>query len=490
MTTIAVTEAPPQTRGIPLVGSLPALLMDPFRYLLDAQARYGDIYTLDLGVTKVVVVNHPRHVQHVFVDRVDNYNKGGGFWDAVRTLLGNGLPVSEGDLWLRQRRLMQPQFHRQRLAGLTTLMVDAIDDALSTWQRPASSGEPLDLCTAFNELTMKVVTRSLFGTGLTAAEMDAVGRALVVALDYMVRGIVQSALPTWAPAPGRRKHRQAIAVIDSVLYRIIGECRRGGARDTLLAMLVDATDESGGGGMTDQQLRDEVASLFLAGYETTSLALSWAWAFLTQRDDLAQRLYDEVESVLGARRPTFDDAPKLTFTRALLQETLRLRPSAWQVTRTAVADDEIDGFHIAAGTQILIPIYGVHHHPEVWPRPTEFDPDRFGSADAGQRHKMAWIPFGAGQRVCIGRDFAMIEGQLALAMVAQRFRLRSLRSVAPRPRLSTTLRPSGGVEVVVSHKAEIVFPSPSRSPSAETSNPFGPGSRAINPAPKSRWLGS
>ncbi|HYV49874.1 MAG TPA: cytochrome P450 [Myxococcaceae bacterium] len=443
----AQVRRPPVTPGLPLVGSLFSLLSNPYRYLLEARERHGDIFTLDLGVTKAVVLSHPDHVQRVFVDKAPIYRKGGGFWEAIRTILGNGLPVSEGDFWMRQRRMMQPHFHRQKLAGLTGLMIEAIDEALAGWE----TAGPLNLSRAFNQLTMKAVTRALFGAGLTGDESAEVSEAMAHALDYVVRGIIQHALPSWVPAPGRRKHLESIERIDRVVYRFIADCRAGKGGDTLLSMLSGATD--GGEGMTDVHLRDEVASMFLAGYETTSLALTWSCVYLMRQPELMARLRDEADRVLGKRLPTFEDVPKLTFARKVVQETMRLRPPAWQVTRTLTEDDRIDGYHLPAGTEVLTLIYGIQQHPDFWPDPTRYDPERFAPAEVERRHKCAWIPFGAGQRLCIGRDFALMEGQLALAMMAQRYDLRSLDRREPSPRLSSTLQPKGGVSVAVSRRS-------------------------------------
>jgi cytochrome P450 len=332
-------------------------------------------------------------------------------------------------------------------------MVEAVDDALAAWERPAAEGTPFDLGNASNQLAMKVVTRALFGTGPSARETDEVSEALVSTLDYLVRGVVQSALPSWAPAPGRRRHEASVRVIDRVAYRMIADCRAGRGRGTLLSLLVDAADDAGGTGMTDQQLRDEVTTLFLGGYDTTALMLTWAWAYLTRRPDLERRLYDEVDAVLAGRAPTFDDLPRLDVTRRVLQEAMRLRPPAWQLTRTAAADDVIDGYSIPAGAHLLVFIYGVHHHPEVWPDPERFDPDRFAPPAVEKRHRYAWVPFGAGQRLCIARDFALMEGQIALAMIAQRYRLRALDRAVPAPVLSTTLRPQSKVTVGLTRRS-------------------------------------
>ena len=437
----------PLSRGLPLVGSIPDLMKDPFGFMAQARETYGDMYRLNLGLTNVVMLNHPRQIQHVFVDHAQNYRKGGPMWDAIRVLLGNGLVVSEGEFWRRQRRMMQPQFHRQRLAALSELMVSAIDESLDSW-KSENNDATFDLAPAFNYLTMKVITRTLFGMGLDANAMDEVSEAVTYAVDYILKAVALNALPAWMPAPGRKQYQEAIAKIDKQVYGIIASTRKkSGSENYLLEMLLDAVDAETGEGMTDQQLRDEVTTLFLAGYETTSLTLSWALDYLIRCPEIMQKLQAEVDSLLGKRLPTFADLPNLPYTRMVLQETLRHRPSAWQVMRTAVEDDEIDGYPIPAGTNLVALIYMCHHHPEEWSNPEEFDPERFSPENSERRHKLAWMPFGAGQRMCIGKDFALMEGQLALAMTVQRYQITPVANRRAQLQLSTTLRPGGGVKV-------------------------------------------
>lgn len=444
----------PLTKGLPLIGSLPQLIKNPFGYLKQARASYGDIYNLNLGISKMLLINNPRQMQHIMVDNAQNYRKGGAMWDAIRAMLGNGLVVSEGSFWMRQRRMMQPQFHRQRLAALNDLMVSAITEALDTWEKSAN-GSDFNVSPAFSELTMKVITRTLFGTGLSPEEMDRSAKALDYAVNYILKAIVLNSLPSWMPAPGRKQYQEAIAEIDKTVYRIIADSRANkGEANHLMAMLLDLVDEETGEGMTDQQLRDEVTTLFLAGYETTSIALTWAWDFLTQRPDVMKKLQAEVDAAIGDRVPTFADLMKLPYSRMILQETLRIRPPAWQLPRTAIEDDEIDGYPIPAGTTVTGLIYMCHFHPDEWDNPEAFDPERFSPEKSEKRHKFAYMPFGAGQRKCIGMDFALMEGQLALAMVAQRYTLTKTTETLAEPQLSTTLRPKGGVVVKVEKRSK------------------------------------
>jgi cytochrome P450 len=438
----------PTTKGLPLVGSLPKMLKDPFQFVADARSELGDIYWLNLGLSKVIILNNPRHAQYIMRDNARNYRKGGPMWDAVRSLLGNGLVVSEGDFWLRQRRMMQPHFHRKRLAGLTDLMVAAIQEALDMWQEQSKSGKEFNLASGFNKVTMKVIVRTLFGSALSHQEMEAVGEAMTFVLDYMISAMVTGNLPSWLPAPGRRKYKKAMEVIDETIFRIIAQVRAGDEADNhLLAMLLNTVDAETGETMTDQQLRDEVTTLFLAGYETTSIALTWAFDYLNQNPDILEKMQAEVEEVLVGRTPEFADIPNLTYTRMIFEETMRLRPPSYWLPRVLVEDDEIDGHCIPAGTNVVSLNYMYHRHPDHWDNPEQFNPDRFTKENSAGRHAFAYIPFGAGQRKCIGMDFAMMEGPLVLAMVAQRFNVKTVSDQAAKPMLSSTLRPKGGLPV-------------------------------------------
>jgi len=444
----------PRTAGLPLVGSLPQLLKDPFAFMVDTREQLGDIYQLDLGLSKVVVLNHPRHAQYVLRDNARNYHKGGPLWDAVRDMLGNGLVVSEGDFWLRQRRMMSPQFHRQRIAALATLMVNAISGVLDTWEDAAFTGEDFNIAANFDKVTMSVIVRTMFGTALDQAEMEEASEAMTIALNYIMMGTVTNPLPDWMPLPGKKRYQQAMAKFDELVYRIIAECRSGERTDNhLLAMLLDMVDEETGEQMTDKQLRDEVATLFLAGYETTSITLSWAIHYLTQHTDLLAKAQAEVDELLGDRLPVMEDLRSLRYTTMIVQEAMRLRPPSFWLPRTATEDDEIDGFAIPAGTNVISLTYMYHHHPVEWENPEAFDPERFTPENTARRHNFAFVPFGAGQRMCIGKDFAMMEGPLALAMVLQRYNVKAAPGYVTKPQLTSTLRPKGGVWVNLSPRA-------------------------------------
>lgn len=424
MTTISphahALPLPPRTHRLPLVGPAAQITRRPLDFLRDMRARHGDIYSLDFGVMRVAMLNSAQQIQHVLVDNAANYSKGGALWDSIRDMLGNGLPASEGAFWLRQRRMMQPHFHRKRLAGLTNQIVGATQESLETWD--AQVGRPFNVAGAFSPITMRVITRLLFGQALSAAAIDEVGQAMAYMVDYVFLGALTRGLPSWMPHPGARRFQACKAKTDAVVDALVERQRRDPvADDTLLAMMVDMVDDDSGDAMTSGQLRDEAISMFLAGYETTSVTLAWLFHYLTHHPEATAKLREEVDTVLGGRQPVFEDLPRLGYTRNVIQETLRLRPAAWWVTRTAVEADEIDGFAIPAGSLVGTVFYGVHHNPAHWESPERFDPDRFTPERSAGRHKYAWVPFGAGQRQCIGKDLAMMEAQVILAMILQRY---------------------------------------------------------------------
>lgn len=442
MTTALHPRQPPRAAGLPLVGSLPALLRDPFEFFAAAHARYGDLYRLKLGPLDLMVCNSPAHMQHILRDHARNYRKGGGLWASIRDLLGNGLPVSEGEFWLRQRRMMQPHFHHQRIAAMTETMNAAIAESLQPWDAAAESGQPLNIVAGLSAITMQVIVRTMFGTSLSAAEQASVAASLGHVLDYIMTGVVTHSLPGWLPIPGQRAYQRELRNIDTIIDAVIARCRdHPEAAPPLVALLLAMVDDETGERMTEQQLRDEVKSIFAAGYETTSLALTWALYQLATQPALLGRLRDEATAALGDRPAAFQDIARLGYSKMVVQESMRLYPPVWWLQRTAVEDDVIDGYPVRAGQHLACLMYTVQRHPDFWPNPTAFDPLRFDAASSAGRHPFAWVPFGAGQRMCIGKDMALLEGQLLLTTLARRYDFALAEAAPPQPKLSTTLRP-------------------------------------------------
>jgi cytochrome P450 len=436
---------PPKVEGFPLIGALPGLLKDRFDFLEAARRKHGDIYTLDVGVSQAIILTHPRHVQHVMVDHQKNYSKNGPMWDSMRTFLGNGLPVSEGEYWKRQRRMVQPAFHHQRLVAVTDRMVEVVDEHLRKWEQAARTGEDFNVARSFASLTMDVLVRTMFGSGLSEEDSQRAAREVTYIIDYMLFGMMTNNLPEWAPIPGRNRYREAIRTVDEIVFQVIEQGRKGGAEDNLLTLMLNMVDAETGERMSDAQIRDEAVGFFVAGFETTAVSLSWAFHLLTQYPEVARRLQQEVDGVLGQRAPVFADLRQLPYSRNVFQEALRLYSPSYWIARQTVEEDTLDGFRIPAGSTMGVFSYLVHRNPAIWDEPLRFDPDRFSPERSEGRHKQAWLPFGAGTRTCIGKEFSLMEGQLILSRVAQRFEVSAIPGREVKLHIGLSMRAKDGV---------------------------------------------
>lgn len=437
-----VQQTIPRLKGLPLVGNLPQFQRRPLATLLRA-ARGGNVARIDLASERFYLLSHPEHVRHVLQENPRNYVKG---YDKVAVLLGNGLVMSEGSFWRRQRRLMQPAFHRRRLAGFAEVMVGETAAMLDGWEVRASTGRPLDIAMEMRLLTQRIIVKTMFGTDV-GEEGERIARAFETAL----RGIdTRFVIPLWMtrlPLPANRRFERALSTIDEAVHRIIRERRRRGREDgdDLLGMLMKARDEETGEGMSDRQIRDEVTTIYLAGHETTAVTLAWAWYLLSKSPDVARGVREEVRRVIGDRMPGIDYLKDLTYTRAVLDETLRLYPAAWLISRKAVGEDEIGSYRIPAGQTLFLSPYVTHRREDLWPNPEGFDPDRFFSGNGDGRPRFAYFPFGGGPRLCIGNNFALMEATLVVATVMQRYHLDLVPGRAVEPKPKGTLRPHPGV---------------------------------------------
>jgi cytochrome P450 len=409
-------------------------------------AEYGDAVSLRLPGIPCLGVFSAEAVRHVLQTNARNYSKRTRATEKMSFFLGKGLVTSDGDLWKRQRRIAAPAFHKQRIEGFAGSMVRATADMLDGW---AGARGAVDVDRAMMALTMRIASETLLGRDLSG-EADAVGEALAFLTINTNRRITRILdLPLAVPTPENVRYRRAVKVLDDLLVGLIAARRQSpGQAHDLLGMLLDARDEETGEGMTDTQLRDEAVTIFAAGHETTSNALSWTFLLLARHPDVAARLHQEVDAVLGGRAPTVADLAALPFGKSVLQESMRLFPPAWITDRRAEGDDEICGYHVPAGTRILISPWATHRHPRYWQDPEVFDPDRFTPARSEGRPAFAYFPFGGGPRVCIGNAFAMMEAQLILALVAQRFHLELAPGAVVTPERGITLRPAPTLPMV------------------------------------------
>jgi cytochrome P450 len=418
----------------PLLGGEGALVNLP-----RMASRYGDVSFWRFLYVSTYFFAHPDQIESVLVTQHRSFTKGIGT-RANPELFGNGLLTSEGEFWLRQRRLSQPAFHRTRIAAYADIMVREVERRLDGWR----DGEEFDLHREMMETTLAIATRTLFGVDL--------GPKMPVVADALNEFILQNAgISVWRlflklPTPSRRRFLRGVRALDEIVYGIIRERRASGIGDDLLSDMLRAQDEDGSF-MTDRQLRDEVMTMLLAGHETTALALSWAWYLLAMHPEAQSTLHDELDRVLGRRPPAATDVSQLTYANNVIRETMRLFPPAWVMTRRAAEKVEIGGYVVPLGSNIIVSPWVTHRDARFFPNPEVFDPERWADERMQAIPKFAYFPFGGGPRACIGNNFALMEAAILLAAVAQRFQVSMVAGATVEPMASITLRPKNGVPV-------------------------------------------
>lgn len=438
------TDRPPGPRGLPLFGVMPELRKDAPAFLERMQRQYGDAAYLPTAGQRVYFFAHPDVVQEVLVKQQHKFKKS-RMLERARVLLGDGLLTSEGALHRRQRRLVQPAFHRDRLAGYAVTMVERACAARERWR----DGETIDLSIEMMRLTMDIVSRTLFSADVESEAEEIAGALSDVFGLFDLILLPFSEYIEKLPLPQMRRFHAARRRLDATIYRLIAAHRASG-RDTggLLSMLLLAQDEEGEGGMSDRQVRDEVLTLFLAGHETTANALTWGWYLLSQNPSAEERLHAELDRALGGRLPRFDDLAALPYTAAVFAEALRLYPPAWAIGRRALEDVELGGWTVPQGCVVLLSPYVTQRDARWFPEPEAFRPERWLAPD-DLRHKFAYFPFGGGARVCIGERFATMEGALLLATLAQRWRFALAKGHRVERKAQITLRPRFGMKMAV-----------------------------------------
>jgi cytochrome P450 len=420
---------------------------DPLGYLQGVARQFGDVVRVGAWPVLFHMAYHPDHIKYVLQENNRNYWKG-DLVGKAKPLIGDGLFTSEGDFWRRQRRLAQPSFHRERIARFAAIMADATGRLLDQWQAQAGVSRPIDIMPELSALTLSIVGRALFSIDLTGEAAD-VGRAMLEALEFLThRSMHLIDVPLTIPTPRNRRFLRARRELDRVVFAIIAQRREnGGEAEDLLAMLMAARDPETGEGMSDQQLRDEVMTFVLAGHETTAVTLAWVFHLLAQYPQSAAQLRDEVGRVLDGRIPTLADLPLLVYTRRVVEETLRLYPAVPVLSRQTFEADQIGGYDIPANSGVMMSPYVTHRDARLWKDPERFDPDRFTPERSAERPRFAYLPFGGGPRLCIGNEFALMEAQIILAMVMQRYRLEADPGHRVEPEIRVTLRPRNGVKM-------------------------------------------
>jgi len=429
----------PPSPGLSRLAALRLIRKDPIA-LLELAARAGDVVALPMPRFPVVLINRPELVWDVLATSNHGFMKGPTMQVAKR-LLGESLLTSEGEIHGRQRRLIQPVFHHQRIDMYADAMVTLGERAADRWR----SGETLDMQQEMARLTLAIVGRTLFDTDVEAEESREISVALTEVLAQFNR-VFSPFLPITQrlPLPSTRRFQHARQVFDRTIYAMIAERRaRGTTGGDLLSLLLQAHEE--GASMTDTQVRDEAITLFLAGHETTANALTWAWYLLSQHRDAEAALHAELAEVLGGRVPTVEDVQRLPTTVAVLSESMRLYPPAWAIGRRALVEHRADGFAIPAGAVIVVSPWLLHHDERWWPEPATFRLDRWTDEAIAERPRHAYMPFGGGPRMCIGEGFARMEAVSLLATIAQRWRFQRGPSEMVALQPAVTLRPRGGM---------------------------------------------
>jgi cytochrome P450 len=435
---------PQGPKNPPFVGHLRAFRSNPLAFLIKAAREHGDLVYFRVAAQHMYLVNHPDYVREILVTNQGNFLKSRALQRA-KVLLGEGLLTSEGQHHLRQRRLVQPAFHRERLAGYAAAMSETAVRARQRW--PA--GTAMDVSAEMAKLTLSVVAKTLFSADVES-EASEIGEAMTAALEmFQLLVMPFSELLVKLPLPSVRRFQKGRALLDSTIYSLVRE-RRASGRDTgdLLSMLLFAHDEEkDGAGMTDEQVRDEALTLFLAGHETTANALTWTWYLLSQHPQVEQRLHAELDAVLQGRAPELADVPQLRYAEMILAEALRLYPPAWAIGRMAKQPFSLGDVEIPANSICILSPYLMHRDARWFPDPEKFDPERWTPEAREARPKFAYYPFGGGARVCIGERFAWMEGVIVMAAIAQKWRLRLMPGQLAEPLPLITLRVKNGLRM-------------------------------------------
>ena len=443
---------PPGPKGRFLLGSLVEISRDWLGFYKRCAEEYGDVVCVHVAHIPVYLLVHPRDIETVLVTNAGNFTKSADY-RALARVLGRGVLTSEGEFWQRQRGLIQPAFHRQNILAYAKVMTSAAGRMLDTWQENGDRNLHDDMM----RVTLEIVAQCLYGAEVSGAA-ERVGKAMDVAMDRFVTNASQALLfPFDIPVFFARREHRAIRELNEIIGGIIRE-RRSSAqpREDLLDMLLAARDADGEP-MSDAQVRDEVMTLFLAGHETTALALSWACYLIAQDAHIEAMLAEELRTVLGHRVPTPDDLPRLRYTEMVLKEAMRLYPAVWGIGRKAVADCELGGYRLPAGSNIFILQWRTQRDPRFFPDPERFDPERWRDdpVRSGKIPRFAYFPFGGGPRVCVGASFAMMEATLLLAMIQQKYRLELVPDHPIELFASVTLRPKYGIRVLTKHRTVV-----------------------------------
>ena len=445
LTTKKFADLPhPNTLNV-FLGNMMQLRKERIHFFVEQQKKLGDIFQIKVPTRRVVVVSNPEWIKYVLVDNNKNYGKSFAY-DSIKLFLGNGLLTSEGEFWKRQRRLAQPAFHKEKLNLMFRNMVEQTDKSVERLDQFADTNQAVNLSKELYKLTLDIVNSTLFYNEVDNTT-DTIYKLVSEASEYITKRIDSPLqLPEWVPTPTRRREKEVLKYMDNVFFSVIDRRRQQHEQqEDLLSMLMDARDEETGEAMSNQQLRDEILTIFVAGHETTQIALGWTFYLLTQNPDKLKILTDEIDLKLNGEIPTPESIRGLHYLKQVIDESMRCFPPAWIMGRKTIEEDVINGYEIPAGTNVIMPIYVVHHDERVWENPYEFQPERFAMENVKEKHKYSYFPFGGGPRLCIGNNFAIQEMQVCLAMFLQKFRIEVDEDFVPELDPLVTLRPKNPI---------------------------------------------
>ncbi|WP_318567717.1 cytochrome P450 [Salinigranum marinum] len=420
-----MSTEPPGPKGSPIIGNSGQYARDPFSFITACAEAYGDVAHFELGPIETYMITNPADIERVLVTDDAKYRKPAFQDDAIGDLLGEGLLLSDGETWRKQRELAQPAFLMSRLSGLSEMMTDYTAETLADW----SPGDVVDVEIEMARLTVKIIVEAMFGSSIDDERVRTVQENLEPLGSRFEPNPLRFAIPDWAPTRENREYKQALSTIEGIVWDLIeereGTHHAGGVGEEgepmdLLSILLRARDR---GEQSDENLRDEMVTMLLAGHDTTALTLTYTWYLLSEHPEVESRLHDELDSLLGGERPTFADVRGMEYTEAVLNEAMRLYPPVYTIFREPQVDVRLGGYRVPAGSAVMLPQWAVHRSERYWDSPLEFDPDRWLDERADDRPRFAFFPFGGGPRFCIGKQLSLLEARLILGTVCQQYRL-------------------------------------------------------------------
>jgi len=430
---------------------MPDIVKNPIPYFIKWEKAYGKVYRFNLGKTTGLVINSPSIIQQILQKQHKSFEKSIIQTELLSKYIGNGLLTNTGDDWLRQRRAIQPAFHKKRLEQVSSIIVAEINKFIDELNVYSEKSTTVDMSELMMKSTFQIIGKSLFSDSQSEDELEFIGHVITAVQNHFVKNIRLPFLRAYYKFSGtNKKYEDLVRSSDFIINRVIKERKEGKVSSgDLLDMLLDIKYEDNGEGMTTKQIRDEALILFVAGHETSANAMTWLWYILDKHPEVVEKLRAESEQVLQGKDPKFMDIMALTYTKQVIQESMRLYPPAWMMDRVAIEDVVIEDYEIKKGEIVMPFIYGVHNHKDYWENPEEFDPERFSKENAKQIPSYAYFPFGGGPRLCIGMQFAMMEMQFLVAMLVRNFDFTLAQNHQPELQPLITLRPRGGLKMKV-----------------------------------------